>query len=240
MKLGSAATATALTLFSGSAAQAAEVISLPLSQVLNSGQSATGTFNLSSFLNPGNGKQYLVKSANLAVQGYSPYGQTGTAFAGYYFAQPYTYYYSYSCGSWWSSRTCYGSNTYYTQVPAYTSQDAFQDALSVFSGDATGMGMVGSDGSYAGNYYGQMVANLVLGALELEQLNSTGIFAFSALASTNSSINVGTASLTFSLEEAVSAVPEPTTWSMLIMGFGAIGANMRRKKNTKKRRVALA
>lgn len=34
------------------------------------------------------------------------------------------------------------------------------------------------------------------------------------------------------LPAAVGSVPEPATWSMMILGFGAIGVAMRRRKLT--------
>ena len=39
---------------------------------------------------------------------------------------------------------------------------------------------------------------------------------------------------------AVAAVPESSTWMMMILGFGAIGATMRRKQNVTVSRVAFA
>ena len=39
---------------------------------------------------------------------------------------------------------------------------------------------------------------------------------------------------------AAGAVPEPATWAMMLMGFGAIGAAMRRQRNSKRRRSGLA
>ena len=39
---------------------------------------------------------------------------------------------------------------------------------------------------------------------------------------------------------AVAAVPESSTWMMMILGFGAIGATMRRKQNVTFSRVAFA
>ncbi len=31
---------------------------------------------------------------------------------------------------------------------------------------------------------------------------------------------------------SIAAVPEPTTWAMMIMGFGAVGAVIRRRRQT--------
>ena len=40
------------------------------------------------------------------------------------------------------------------------------------------------------------------------------------------------------VQSAVAAVPEPGTWAMMLLGFGAIGASMRRRKGYKLAQVA--
>jgi hypothetical protein len=233
-----AATAAALALAGTSSAQAAEIISVSLGDLLANGQSASKTFNISSFLTSASGAQLAVAGATLKLEGYSPHGVTGYAYAGYGHTYAYTYYYSYSCGSWWSRRTCYGSGTYYTFVPAYTAVDAVSDGLTVAVGSATATGWSPRDSSYAGNYYGSMVASLNLGAAELLELNTNGLLNYTAGASTNTSITVDRATLTFHLVRLDGAVPEPTTWAMLILGLGAAGGAMRRR--IRAQRIALA
>lgn len=39
----------------------------------------------------------------------------------------------------------------------------------------------------------------------------------------------GNFSITYNFKEAVAAVPEPATWAMMIVGFGLVGAAMRRR-----------
>jgi PEP-CTERM motif len=53
-------------------------------------------------------------------------------------------------------------------------------------------------------------------------------------AGTNTGLNSSSAfeRLIFAADASVGAVPEPATWLMIIMGFGFIGASMRRKRQT--------
>lgn len=44
-------------------------------------------------------------------------------------------------------------------------------------------------------------------------------------------------SVTYNFKEAIAAVPEPSTWAMMILGFGIVGAAMRRRAG---QRAALA
>ena len=70
-------------------------------------------------------------------------------------------------------------------------------------------------------------------------LNSFGTISFAAATVTGISLHGGpinqafhnfTADQTFTLGAAIGVVPEPGTWMVLILGFGAIGAAMRKAK----------
>jgi hypothetical protein len=54
-------------------------------------------------------------------------------------------------------------------------------------------------------------------------------FEYATFSFFNTTANQGFEALVLSISPTVSAVPEPTTWAMMIFGFGLIGANLRRK-----------
>ncbi|QNN66297.1 PEP-CTERM sorting domain-containing protein [Sphingomonas rhizophila] len=54
------------------------------------------------------------------------------------------------------------------------------------------------------------------------------------------SLNVVQFNLPVGAAPSVGAVPEPGTWAMMLMGFGAIGFGMRRKNNASLRLRQLA
>lgn len=238
--VGKAASLAVLGLAGSGAADAATIVNLPMSQVLANSQSTSASFNISNLLSPPGGPANVVTAATLSIQGYSPYGSTGTVYAGY--STSYTYYvpytYSYSCGSWWSSSTCYATGYYpatgYT--PAYTDADQAVDTLGLNVGGAQQAGLTSRDTSYAGNYYGSAVATMVLTTSQIGQLNTSGLLNFTVTSATNTSFQLGNASL--SLELAPPAVPEPATWAMMIAGFGVVGAAMRRQ--SRRKRVVIA
>ena len=60
--------------------------------------------------------------------------------------------------------------------------------------------------------------------------NDVRAFAFPG---TQSSVNIGLVRLTYDFTPFASAVPEPGTWTMMLVGFGAIGYAMRRKPKAK-------
>lgn len=220
------------------------VVSVPLSELLLNGQSYNGSFDISSLLSNG-GNNFEVTSATLQLSGYSDFGQTGTVLTGYY-TYAYTAYgvgsYSYSCG--WGS-TCYAYYTYpytaYATAPSYAPVDQVLDSLTLTSGSDLSTGFDVAGGSPP-SYYGSLLAQLTLGSGSLQNANSTGTINFTGTASTNSDVNLTRASLSVTLEELVqqtSAVPEPTTWAMMLIGFGAIGAALRRQRR-RASRVVLA
>lgn len=50
--------------------------------------------------------------------------------------------------------------------------------------------------------------------------------------------NSGSYSVSLSLSPPASAVPEPATWAMMLVGFGAVGASMRVRKTSARIRLA--
>ena len=42
----------------------------------------------------------------------------------------------------------------------------------------------------------------------------------------------GQANITFSIREIAQGVPEPATWAMMLIGFGAMGVSLRRRRRT--------
>jgi hypothetical protein len=225
-----AAAVAALAIIGGStAANATTVINLSLSDLLTNGQSYNGSFDISSLLS----KDLEVTSATLELDGYSDFGATGQVFTGSY-AYAYTAYgvgyYSYSCG--WGS-TCYAAYYYSYPVyaPVYVTVDQVPDTLTLTSGADSAGGTDVGIGSPT-SYYGTLLALLNLGSDSLNNANSTGIINFTGTASTNNDVLLTGATLSLNLEQVQSdvpseGVPEPATWAMMLVGFGAIGAALR-------------
>jgi PEP-CTERM motif len=232
-----AAAIAALAFMSGGTAADATstTVDVPLSQLLANGQSYQGTFDISSLLSNGT-NSFQVTSATLQLSGYSEFGQTDTVFTGYYTYAYTAYgvgYYSYSCG--WGS-TCYAPYSYsytaYATAPTYAPVDGSMDTLALTSGTDSSSGSDFAFGSPP-SYYGSLVAELLLGPASLNSANSTGIINFTGIASTNNDVILKGASLTLTLEQLVSqasSVPEPTTWAMMLVGFGAMGGALRAQR----------
>lgn len=232
-----AAAAAALAIVAGSsAANAQQVVSIPVSQVLANGGTYDGTFDISSLLHNSSG-DFRVTSATIELDGYSPFGQTGTAYA---YSYTYTYSYSYDCGGWWSWDTCTGYAT--ATVPVYAPVDQSADELILSDGSISTFATDSATGFYPQSYYGALVAQLVLGSPQIANANSTGSISFTGTAYTNSDVQLTEASLSLNLaalERNVSAVPEPSTWAMMMVGFGAMGLAVRRR-GRRTARVAIA
>jgi hypothetical protein len=181
---------------------------------------------------------YEVTAATLQLNGYSPFGQTGTAFAGYVYEYTATGV-SESCG-WWGF--CYSYfYSYPVYAPTYVAVDQFADSLTLSSGGESASGSVFGSGNPT-SYYGSLVALLGLGGTQIADANSTGSIGFTASAHTNTDVQLNGASLTLTLapiESEISAVPEPQTWAMMIVGFGAAGFALRRNRR-RASRVAIA
>jgi hypothetical protein len=234
-----AAAAAALAIIGGTtAADASTVINLPLSQLLTNSQSYSGSFDISGLLS----NNFTVTSATIQLNGYSDFGTTGQVFTGSY-AYAYTAYgvgyYSYSCG--WGS-TCYASYYYSYPVyaPVYANVDQTPDTLGLTSGtDFTSVtdSAIGSPPSY----YGSLLALLTLGSDSISNANSTGMVNFTGTASTNSDIVLTGATLSLNLAQgqlgSPEAVPEPATWAMMLLGFGAMGISLRTQRRRASRTV---
>lgn len=244
-----AAVAVLALVSGGTAANAGTtVLNVPLSELLTSGTTYNGSFDISGLLSDGT-TNYEVTGATLQLSGYSEFGQTGTAFAGYYtysYTAYYVAYYSYSCGSWWSGYyTCYGSYyvpyTAYAYAPYYVPVDQAVDSLVLASGSDSATVYDSASGSPS-SYYGSLLAQLFLGAQGIADANLNGFIDFTGTAFTNSDIMLNGASLTLNLEPlapVVSNAPEPATWAMLLIGFAAVGGAVRAKRR-RVSRVALA
>lgn len=60
---------------------------------------------------------------------------------------------------------------------------------------------------------------------------SSGLFTFQGGGGTISSFSLASSSNSFEIDNvAVTAVPEPAAWAFMILGFGAVGATMRRRQ----------
>lgn len=234
-----AAAVAALAFMGGTAANASTVINLPISELLSNGQSYHGTFDISSLLTSGS-NHFEATSATVQLSAYSNFGETGQVFTGNYVYSYTAYgvsYYSYSCG--WGS-TCYAA--YYYSYPVYAPQyvavDQGVDSLSLISGVDVSGGSDSAIGSPA-SYYGSIVAQLALGSNSLANANSTGIINFGGSASTNNNIYLSGATLSLNLEQlpSVSSVPEPSTWAMMLIGFGVAGGALRAQRRRASRVV---
>jgi hypothetical protein len=257
--LAAAATAAAATAaLTAGEANATTVINVPLSAVLYNGNSFSGSFDISSYLNQG-GSVFDVTSATVTVTGNSPWSPTAyvvngyyTYFAGYYLAGYYIAgYYSYDCGWGGCSYAPYYAAyyaPYYSYAPYYTGVDGTIDTLSLDVGEGAGSGSDPHTNYYyygpVSEGYGALAASADLSAADLSLANSTGLVNFTAFASTNSSINLSSEQLTFTLEEVVapppSGVPEPTTWAMLLAGVWGVGAGLRQVNRRKDAEQAAA
>lgn len=191
-KISRAALMTSALMVGGAAGAVPVTMSqrINLGNALNAGQSVSGGFDISSLLFDINGAPVTLdlSSARLTAFAYSDAamsfsqsnsGNYQVGSSAFYYSIPqqgvYYYTYSYDCGSWWSSRTCYAQAayyyTYYVQQQGYvahmqndrttTGADSVVDQGAIAVGDQTaadsvaytqsGLGVQG----YAGGYYQQ-------------------------------------------------------------------------------------
>lgn len=149
-KLNQLAAAVSVATLAGSASAGVVTQTVTLDQLLNGSASHVGSFALSPLLAASGLSGGLINSAMLSAYGYSDtqINQTfqsnyNERYLGGYSGSVVTGYYSYSCGSWWSSRTCYGTNYGYAQynnfdaISSYESRDTVADAMLLSSGDAS-------------------------------------------------------------------------------------------------------
>ncbi len=128
--------------------------------------------------------------------------------------------------------TVAGSGIFTTSDTAMTvsGQTAFQ-ILSV-TGTVNGVAINAPTGSY-GNYFttgssfldgtGTTFFNVNGGRIDFFNQSSNGIYRVNTFSPGSSNFVTANSSL-------VAAVPEPASWAMMLLGFGAIGFAMRRKR----------
>lgn len=125
--------------------------------------------------------------------------------------------------------------TQHIDVTGTTDSTDLTNPLAVSNVSVSGLGTTESQGSGTLFSTGSTlnlstgVGNLLFGNIDFGTLLSTGSSSANILSGADNSINFtatggsGTLSLT-------AAVPEPATWAMMLVGFGAVGFSMRRKR----------
>lgn len=190
-KLAAAVSAATLA---GSAHAGVVTSTITLDQLLNGSASHAGSFALSPLLAENGLSGGTINSALISAYGFSDTQinqmvQTGynEQYIGGYSGTVVTGYYSYSCGSWWSSRTCYGTNYGYAQynnfdaTSYFENRDTVADAMLLTSGSGSAADTVehsrsGSSSAYQGSYYR---SNWTYGYDTVNRYNSTLTDAFS-------------------------------------------------------------
>lgn len=217
----------------GSAAEAATVVTMPLTSTLNSGQHVDAAFDLSSFLKNAQGEKFALTNASVTVNGYSAPGINAELFTGYQYGNYTAYrteYWSYRCGL----STCYRAvqvpYTVYTSYPIYTPGDATVDTLSVNVANITSTSQTPYSAYGIPGHYGNVATTVNVSGTSLDAANASGLLAFSVTAyATNAGIRLNNATVSFDLAQISSAVPEPASWAMMIGGFAVIGGVLRRR-----------
>jgi PEP-CTERM motif len=99
--------------------------------------------------------------------------------------------------------------------------------------DAAGNLLVGSQYNFTGSQIAAMVPAPANGSQNLNPQNPIVTFLFSGLDQTLvGGFQMSSSQNAFEIDDiAVNAVPEPSTWAMMLLGFGAIGFAMRRRKS---------
>ena len=96
--------------------------------------------------------------------------------------------------------------------------------------------LITAGGTY--NFSGSAIAAMVPapanGSQTLNPQNPIVTFLLSGLDQTNVSLRLNSSQNAFEIDNiAVTTVPEPGTWAMMLLGFGALGFAMRRRKSPK-------
>lgn len=182
-----------------------------VSDYLSGSDLASGSFNISSFLDEQTtaGNNVDILSATMRVYGFSSEISTPTTYqylGGSSYYRP-SYSYSYSCGSWWSSRTCYSySPSYYTDTTERNQYvgDGEEDVLLIDFGDQQVTDSTSNPDQfdrtdtyysntsytyinrrtnvYDRNDHGSLYAAMALSDLSLSDLSDDGILNFNARA----------------------------------------------------------
>lgn len=169
-KLNKLAAAVSAATLAGSAHAGIVTSTITLDQLLNGSGSHAGSFALSPLLADNGLSGGTINSALISAYGFSDtqINQTvqtgyGERYTGGYATNVVIGYYGYSCGSWWSSRTCYAPYYGYAQynnVDATTyleNRDTVADAMVLTSGSGSAADTVehsrsGSSTAYQGSY----------------------------------------------------------------------------------------
>lgn len=170
-KLNKLAVAVSAATLAGGAHAGIVTSSISLDQLLsgNTGNYA-GAFALSPLLAANNLTEGTINSATISAFGFSDTQINQSSQTGY--SEQYlggssgyvvTGYYSYSCGSWWNSRTCYGTNYGYAMYRTFDGvshieqRDTIIDKLELVSGGASATDSVDNwrsqpSSAYTGSY----------------------------------------------------------------------------------------
>lgn len=107
------------------------------------------------------------------------------------------------------------------EVNTIENQSRFNSPYELFAGGPTQTTNITTG---LGSFTGTSTFNYLMNA-GIDILGSTAPYGATSRNDGRAAISV-----TYNFKEAVAAVPEPSTWAMMIIGFGAIGASMRMRK----------
>lgn len=176
---------------------------------------------------------------------------TQSVYSSYWYTQGYTY----SCGSGWRRRTCGGSYPVYVRTIDTTETDAPESAALMAGGDTSAEAASGYyssatpfafvSGPYgtekvrtiSRGHTGPFTATLTLGSAALDEINGTGLLAFSILPQGDMILKslrldvtlAQTAAVAFSAGDTA-PVPLPATAALLGGALGALGLFHRRRR----------
>jgi hypothetical protein len=141
-----------------------------------------------------------------------------------------------------------GSNQIDLIGAAYTNSVRGATSTTLYGFDAFTDSLVRSTNANAGTYVNTNLAGTAFGPLgvtfgindalgfDISGATGTGFFSlndgfFSVNLTTGAATRIGTSGAGNLLGIAVAAVPEPSTWALLLVGFGAIGTALRRRRS---------
>ncbi|MES2015009.1 MAG: PEP-CTERM sorting domain-containing protein [Pseudomonadota bacterium] len=169
-KLHKLAAAVSAATLAGGAHASIVTSTITLDQLLNGSTSHAGSFALSPLLADNGLSGGRINSALISAYGFSDTQINQTVQTGYdehynggYSGYVVTGYYSYSCGSWWNSRTCYGTNYGYAQynnidaTNYFEQRDSVDDTMLLTSGTGSASDVVehsrgNASSAYQGGY----------------------------------------------------------------------------------------
>lgn len=93
--------------------------------------------------------------------------------------------------------------------------------------------------SFSGSAIAALIPTPANGSQTLNPQNPIVTFLLSGLDQTNVRLRLNSSQNAFEIDDiAVSPVPEPATWAMMFLGFGALGFAMRRRKGSRLTQLA--